>query len=284
MSRRRSRWLWLGLLWAFAVQAQEAGPAPVDSGLWVGIMITDAVDGGGRLAAVIPSGPADRAGLRPGDVLIRIDEQPVSGRDSIRAYLAAQSNASPVVITFLRAGKSKTATVYPERRGPEPTLPIEFTTSFIVRPTVAIKLTSMTPELREHYGAPLDRGLLLLKMEDGGSAAEAGFQVGDILLEACGGALDSEQTWSRCLQRSVRKGEVSVLRLRKGEQETLTLTMPRVRLGPIMETLVSSEDMRDRRRDLLETEIQRLKSMLIALQSEYDRLSVEVDAEATEDR
>ncbi len=78
MSRRHSRWLWLGLLLALAVQAQEAGPAPADSDLWVGIMITDAVDGGGRLAGVIPSGPAERAGVAPGDEAVSINDLKLS--------------------------------------------------------------------------------------------------------------------------------------------------------------------------------------------------------------
>jgi S1-C subfamily serine protease len=284
MTESRSRWLWLWLVLglALAVQAQETDSGAVGSELWVGIMMTDAVDGGSRLAAVIPGGPAERSGLLAGDILIRIDEEPVSGRESIRSYLRERGDSGPVSITFLRNGKTQQVSVYPERRRRMPAIPSEFTTSFNVRPSVNIRITSMTPELRQHYGAPIDRGLLLLKVEREGAAAEAGLQVGDILLEACGGALDTEQSWNRCLQRSVQDGELAVLRLRDGERETRTLKLPRlarVRFAPLMESLAASDEMRVRRREMLEIEIQRLKSMLVELQSEYERLADDSDSD-----
>ncbi len=48
------------------------------------------------------------------------------------------------------------------------------------RGRIGIQVNPMTPELRKHFGAPEDRGVLVVKVEEGRPAALAGVKVGDI--------------------------------------------------------------------------------------------------------
>jgi membrane-associated protease RseP (regulator of RpoE activity) len=53
---------------------------------------------------------------------------------------------------------------------------------------LGVQLLQMTPELREHFGAPKDAGVLVAKVTPDGPGAKAGLRVGDVLT-----AIDGEK-------------------------------------------------------------------------------------------
>jgi predicted metalloprotease with PDZ domain len=59
------------------------------------------------------------------------------------------------------------------------------------RGRIGLQVQPMTPELREHLGAPRDAGVLVVRVEEGSPAAEAGVRVGDVVTRAGGDAIDS---------------------------------------------------------------------------------------------
>jgi serine protease DegQ len=59
---------------------------------------------GVALTQVYPGGPADQAGLRPGDVLLTLDGQDIADQGELRAREAILAPGSTVVLTGLRAG------------------------------------------------------------------------------------------------------------------------------------------------------------------------------------
>ena len=59
------------------------------------------------------------------------------------------------------------------------------------RGRIGIQVQPMTPELREHMKAPAEAGALVVRVEEGMPASEAGVQVGDVLTSAGGSAVDS---------------------------------------------------------------------------------------------
>jgi serine protease Do len=59
------------------------------------------------------------------------------------------------------------------------------------RGRIGIQVQPMTPELREHMKAPKEAGVLVVRVEEGMPAAEAGVRVGDVLTSAGGDPIDS---------------------------------------------------------------------------------------------
>jgi predicted metalloprotease with PDZ domain len=62
---------------------------------------------------------------------------------------------------------------------------------FLERGRLGIQVQPMTPELREHMKAPADAGVLVVRVEAGSPAAEAGVQVGDVVTSAGGERVDA---------------------------------------------------------------------------------------------
>jgi predicted metalloprotease with PDZ domain len=54
------------------------------------------------------------------------------------------------------------------------------------RAYLGVSLANLTPELREHFGAPKDAGVIIESVQDDGPADKAGLRVGDIVLSVDG--------------------------------------------------------------------------------------------------
>ncbi|MFB7215222.1 S1C family serine protease [Streptomyces sp. NPDC056255] len=66
---------------------------------------------GVALVSVTKDGSADKAGLRPGDIITRIDDQPVTTITTLSEALASDKPGQKVTVTYLRDGAEKTAKV-----------------------------------------------------------------------------------------------------------------------------------------------------------------------------
>lgn len=81
---------------------------------------------------------------------------------------------------------------------------------------LGVELLDLTPELREHFGAPRDQGVLVARVVAGSPAAKAGLEVGDVVVEA--GGQEIHDSW-----------ELSSEIWRRGDGETLSLGLVRDR-------------------------------------------------------
>ncbi len=66
---------------------------------------------------------------------------------------------------------------------------------------LGVRLLEMTPELRAHFGAPKDAGVMVAGVEKNSPAAKAGVQVGDIVTRADGERIESGSDLSRAVRR-----------------------------------------------------------------------------------
>ncbi|MFF3496481.1 S1C family serine protease [Streptomyces sp. NPDC002795] len=81
-----------------------------------GAKITE--QGAGGSAAVTPNGPADKAGLKPGDVITKLDDQPIDSGPTLIGQIWTHKPGDSVKLTYTRDGKEQTADVtLGERKG-----------------------------------------------------------------------------------------------------------------------------------------------------------------------
>lgn len=91
------------------------------------------------------------------------------------------------------------------------------------RGRIGIEVQPMTKELREHFEAPADRGLLVSRVDPDRPAAKAGMVVGDVLLEGDGEPLLRPLDLTRIVTRTPRGEELELTAVRQGKTLTFRL-------------------------------------------------------------
>ena len=137
---------------------------------------------GALVAQVTPGSAAEKAGIKVYDVIIRYDGKPVEGVSQFRNLVAATPPAAKVEIVLLRDGKEMSVKA---QLGELATEPSSAAKSDKAGNGVDLGLTlePLTPASAREYGYGKDEGLVVTDVEEGGAAATAGIQVGDLVTE-----------------------------------------------------------------------------------------------------
>ena len=90
---------------------------------------------------------------------------------------------------------------------------------------LGVMVMPLTPELREHFGAQKDRGVLIANVEPGSPAAKAGMDVGDVLVAVRGQPITDASDVLGALADLGPGQKVSVALVRDGKPRTLDVTL-----------------------------------------------------------
>ncbi len=139
---------------------------------------------GALVAGVMPDGPAARAGVRPGDVIIGIGGHPLEDFKQLPIRVAETPIGSDAVLDVKRHGKTHRLEV---RIGKMPGGDSEQLATLDSKEKGApgrlgIYLAELTAEDRQQYGLPEDaQGVLVAAVEKGSPAARAGIRPGNMI-------------------------------------------------------------------------------------------------------
>jgi serine protease Do len=135
------------------------------------------------ISDVAESGPAAKAGIRPGDVVLSIDGRKVQTTGELRNVVAASTVGKAVNVEYLRGGEKRTAAVLVERQPAEDgTTPKS--DSGTSDGSAGLTLAPLDDAMRKKVEAPpAVRGVVVVRVRPGSPAAEAGLQEGDVVVE-----------------------------------------------------------------------------------------------------
>jgi membrane-associated protease RseP (regulator of RpoE activity) len=112
---------------------------------------------------------------------------------------------------------------------------------------IGIQAVEMTPDLRQHFGAPRDAGVFVGSVEGDSPAAKAGLQVGDIVTKVDGDLIGSARELVRLVRHKKGGESITVDVLRNKAARTLTVTVAErkgseVRIGELPERRHGHDD------------------------------------------
>ncbi len=172
---------------------------------------------GALITQVLPNEPADKAGLRPGDIVVKFQDQEVRDSTQLRNQIAATEPGSKAEFEVYRDGDRRTFTAtIGEREGGAVTRSGRRDQSSVLGLTV----TNISAEQARQLDLPTDvRGVLITEVEPGTPAARAGLTPGQIIEEVQGTPVSSVADFRRQLEkRDLEQGVRLLVRVGDGKQ------------------------------------------------------------------
>jgi serine protease Do len=181
----------------------------------------------GALVQQVEAGkPADRAGIKPGDVVVEVDGQPIRNNRELIDYISYRPVGSEVRITLIRNGRRQTVTAKTAQRPLESDAEETDDGEAAVEPVrnrLGMSVQNITSELRRLYNLPADTtGVIVTDVKNVSAAGEANISEGDVISDVQGQRVTNVEEF-----RSV------IDRLRTGQRVRMYVTTPTRSGAPI---------------------------------------------------
>jgi serine protease Do len=169
---------------------------------WIGVGIEDMDEeladhfegytgtGGVIITQVGKGMPAEKAGLKAGDVILEFAGKEIQDTNHLRHVVANTPPGEEVKVKVLRRGEKKTLTIVPMRQPKEPSLSSkpedttdEDSDAEAFAEEFGFEVQALTEELADKFGYDLGRGVLVSDVETATPAARKGLRAGMLIVE-----------------------------------------------------------------------------------------------------
>ena len=225
---------------------------------WLGVSVQDVsksladkkklkVDEGAYVFDVVDDSPADEAGIREGDVIVKFDGAKIAGSDELVESVRKTPPKTKVDIEIVRGEEHKTltATVGREPRNysysfgfgddgirtpmpprmPRVRIPrMHFNTmTFSRTESNGLAVQDLTRQLAEYFELPDKKGALVVEVAKGSEAEKAGVKAGDVITKVDGFTVHDASGVVDALDDIKESKDVKIDLVRKGKALTVTM-------------------------------------------------------------
>jgi len=180
---------------------------------------------GALVSDILEGSPAEKAGVKRGDVITEIDKRPVENASQLRNLVAQLEVGARAQLKVIRDKKEKVLEVtigeQPKDLGKAGGRSEEESQSEGV--LAGLSVHDLTPEFARRFGLNEEEGVVVTKVEQGSVAEDGGVQRGDVILEINRQAIHNTRDFQK-IAREVGKGD-SVLLLINRQGQALFITL-----------------------------------------------------------
>ena len=157
---------------------------------WLGVYIEDVspslakkfgVKEGVLVTKVMPNSPAEKGGLKAGDIIVEFNGEPVKNVADLQLKVINTKPGEEVKITVIRDGKRKVLKVkIGQMPGTQSLAHVDLMSKF------GFSVQPLTPDLKSKLRVPkwVKHGLIVTEVSSGSAADDAGLREGDIIVAA----------------------------------------------------------------------------------------------------
>jgi serine protease Do len=161
-------------------------PQDVDAGLAQSFNLPD--QNGALVGDVEPDSPADKAGVKSGDVILSVNGKPTTGADNLKVTISQLEPGSNVILDLIRNGVTKTIAValgaLPENTDNTENRNNSGGTTSKTDALDGVTVADIEPEVRQQLHLPTNvHGALVSDVERDSNSADAGLQPNDVIIE-----------------------------------------------------------------------------------------------------
>jgi serine protease Do len=187
---------------------------------------------GALVAGLSDNGPAAKAGLQPGDVILKFDGRDVKEMHDLPRIVAETAVDKTVDVVVMRKGKEMTLKVAVGRLEETDKQPVAAKvpapdTKTVVKRALGLEFSALNDELRRRYKIKTGIKGVVVTGVDRNLAADQRIQAGEVILEVAGETVSSPADIERRVEALKKEGKkVALLQVSNGEGETRFVPMP----------------------------------------------------------
>jgi serine protease Do len=202
---------------------------------WVGMMAQDLdtdlakyfkvpATQGALVSEVVPNGPASHASLQSGDVVTRYDQHPVDGASTLKSLVGKTKAGSTVPVEVVRNGRAKMLTLAVLEQPGTPQAPEVQQAGQAGGnhhpPSLGLAVEDVPTEISRFLNLPSRKGTLVVGVNPGSPAFDAGIGPGDIILSANKADVHGAREFNKMAQ-DLKKQDMAVLYVQRGPTERI---------------------------------------------------------------
>ena len=179
---------------------------------------------GALVANVISDGPADKAGIETGDVIVEFDGVSIKSVDHLRNNVSISKPDASYSLTVVRDGSKKSFKVTLEKMPSDDQLAVENQKQSTNE--LGIEVSELNPSIRREYGVESqDFGIVVTKVLLDSPASEAGIQSGDLITRVGSRRCRSVKQFDSLVKNTKRRGMLMLHIKRDGNAQYVTLDL-----------------------------------------------------------
>ena len=194
---------------------------------WLGVMIQQVTPElasqfnldrpiGALVGEVSPDSPAEKGGIKEGDVIIAFQDKEITQMSMLPSMVAQTRVGTDAKVTIIRKGKKKTLTIKIAKLKEDAVVAGQSEPD--AGRELGLSAQELTPELAQSLGLDDDKGVIVADVESGSPAAETGIRRGDLILEINRTPIKKMQDYLSALEKR-QKGNSILLWIKRGDHK-----------------------------------------------------------------
>ena len=180
---------------------------------------------GALVAEVNPGTPAEKAGIHREDIIIEFNGHPIHEMIELPRLVAGTAPGTKATVKVLRHGKEKTFTLTITELKEERPTKARGEEGGEVSP-LGLMVRDLNQNLAQRLRLKDTKGVVVLQVESGSAAADAGFRPGDLIEEINGKAVGSVKDYQKIVGKLKKNSVARFYIKRQGRRLYLTLEVP----------------------------------------------------------
>src|SRR6266446_4441675 len=176
---------------------------------------------GALIADVVQDSPAEKGGIKPGDVVVALNGKPVNDNNQLTRDVGVLPPGSTVKLDVVRDGKQRNVDVKlaerPDEKDDGGRSPNRGNENKDQGDLLGLSIQDATPQLlRRAQVDPSTKGVAVVDVSSDSPAADAGLEPGDIIVEVNRHPLNSVADY-RNATKGLKKGDTALIRVKRGQ-------------------------------------------------------------------
>ncbi|MDD2272212.1 MAG: DegQ family serine endoprotease [Desulfuromonadaceae bacterium] len=168
---------------------------------------------GALLSEILPGSPAEKSGMKPGDIILVFDGKKINEANDLPRQVAATAIGKKVAMTIMRNGKELKILAVIENLKENAADEVGAAT----QDKLGLTVRELTKDLAERLQLKDTTGVVVTALKPNGLAQDAGIAAGDIIKEINGTPIASLEDYDKAVAAH-KKGQVIRFLLKRGER------------------------------------------------------------------